>query len=216
MPEMTAFKGHIFDLDGTLIRSNHVWTDVDVQFLGKRGFTVPEDYSKALSTMNFDQAAVYTKERFSLPDSVDAIKQEWFDLALYQYTNVIELFDGVYDYVTSLYNDGKKLALATASSHLLYEPVLRRTGIYDCFCAFVSTEEVKRGKGFPDVYERAAEKLGLRPCECVVYEDIVEGVRAAAGAGFHTAACANGHYNEDEQIIAAAEFIFREGSPTTA
>ena len=59
--KMSAFKGHIFDLDGTLIMSNDVWTDVDLHFLGKRGLSVPEDYSKALSVMNFDQAAIYTK-----------------------------------------------------------------------------------------------------------------------------------------------------------
>ena len=46
-------RGAIFDLDGTLIRSSHVWSDIDVKFLAKRGFEVPEEYFKKISCMNF-------------------------------------------------------------------------------------------------------------------------------------------------------------------
>ncbi|MBR2304324.1 MAG: HAD family phosphatase [Ruminococcus sp.] len=215
MPDIKSYKGHIFDLDGTLIKSNHVWNDVDTQFLGKRGIEVPEDYSKALSVMNFDQAAAYTKERFSLPDDTDSIKDEWFDMALYQYSHVIGLYEGVYDYLAELHKNGRLLALATASSPLLYTPVLERTGIYGFFSAFVTTEKVKRGKGFPDVYLKAAEELGLKPKNCVVYEDIIEGIRAAGSAGFHTAACINGRYPDDEEMKECSEYIFRDEAGTT-
>ena len=58
--DIKDFKGHIFDLDGTLTRSNHVWSKIDEEFLGKRGIKVPEDYFKQVSAMNFEQAAVYT------------------------------------------------------------------------------------------------------------------------------------------------------------
>ena len=44
--DIKDFKGHIFDLDGTLTRSNHVWSKIDEEFLGKRGIKVPEDYFK--------------------------------------------------------------------------------------------------------------------------------------------------------------------------
>ena len=40
--DIKDFKGHIFDLDGTLTRSNHVWSKIDEEFLGKRGIKVPE------------------------------------------------------------------------------------------------------------------------------------------------------------------------------
>ena len=47
--DIKDFKGHIFDLDGTLTRSNHVWSKIDEEFLGKRGIKVPEDYFKQVS-----------------------------------------------------------------------------------------------------------------------------------------------------------------------
>ena len=66
----------------------------------------------------------------------------------------------------------------------LYEPALKRNGIYEYFKAFVTVSEVKRGKGFPDIYEKAAEKLSLPPETCVVYEDILAGIRGAKMGGF--------------------------------
>lgn len=210
--DIKDFKGHIFDLDGTLTRSNHVWSKIDEEFLGKRGIKVPEDYFKQVSAMNFEQAAVYTNDRFSLGENIQDIMKEWFDMAVYEYTNVIELCGNAGEYVRKLKEQGRKIALATASTEELYKPVLKRNGIYDCFDCFVSTEQVERGKGFPDVYELAAEKLGLEVKACVVYEDIVEGIKGAKAGGFFAVACLNDHYSHDwDEMREIADEIVENG-----
>lgn len=210
--DIKDFKGHIFDLDGTLTRSNHVWSKIDEDFLGKRGIKVPEDYFKQVSAMNFEQAAVYTNDKFSLGENIQDIMKEWFDMAVYEYTNVIELCGNAGEYVRKLKEQGRKIALATASTEELYKPVLKRNGIYDCFDCFVSTEQVERGKGFPDVYELAAEKLGLEAKACVVYEDIVEGIKGAKAGGFFAVACLNDHYSHDwDEMREIADEIVENG-----
>lgn len=210
--DIKDFKGHIFDLDGTLTKSNHVWSKIDEDFLGKRGIEVPEDYFKQVSAMNFEQAAVYTNDRFSLGENIQDIMKEWFDMAVYEYTNVIGLCGNAGEYVRRLKDQGRKIALATASTEELYRPVLKRNGILDCFDCFVSTEQVKRGKGFPDVYELAAEKLGLEARDCVVYEDIVEGIKGAKAGGFFAVACLNDHYSHDwDEMRDLADEIVEDG-----
>lgn len=210
--DIKDFKGHIFDLDGTLTKSNHVWSKIDEEFLGKRGIKVPEDYFKQVSAMNFEQAAVYTNDRFSLGENIQDIMKEWFDMAVYEYTNVIELCGNAGEYVRKLKEQGRKIALATASTEELYKPVLKRNGILECFDCFVSTEQVKRGKGFPDVYELAAEKLGLDAKACVVYEDIVEGIKGAKAGGFFAVACLNDHYSHDwDEMREIADEIVEDG-----
>ncbi|WP_294588810.1 HAD family hydrolase [Ruminococcus sp.] len=210
--DIKDFKGHIFDLDGTLTKSNHVWSKIDEDFLGKRGIEVPEDYFKQVSAMNFEQAAVYTNDRFSLGENIQDIMKEWFDMAVYEYTNVIGLCGNAGEYVRRLKDQGRKIALATASTEELYRPVLKRNGILDCFDCFVSTEQVKRGKGFPDVYELAAEKLGLAARDCVVYEDIVEGIKGAKAGGFFAVACLNDHYSHDwDEMRDIADEIVEDG-----
>lgn len=210
--DIKDFKGHIFDLDGTLTKSNHVWSKIDEEFLGKRGIEVPEDYFKQVSAMNFEQAAVYTNDRFSLGENIQDIMKEWFDMAVYEYTNVIELCGNAGEYVRKLKEQGRKIALATASTEELYKPVLKRNGILDCFDCFVSTEQVERGKGFPDVYELAAEKMGLEAKDCVVYEDIVEGVKGAKAGGFFAVACLNDHYSHDwDEMREIADEVVENG-----
>ena len=210
--DIKDFKGHIFDLDGTLTRSNHVWSKIDEEFLGKRGIKVPEDYFKQVSAMNFEQAAVYTNDRFSLGENIQDIMKEWFDMAVYEYTNVIELCGNAGEYVRKLKEQGRKIALATASTEELYKPVLKRNGILDQFDCFVSTEQEKRGKGFPDVYELAAEKLGFESKNCVVYEDIVEGIKGAKAGGFFAVACLNDHYSHDwDEMREIADEIVENG-----
>ena len=68
----------IFDLDGTLLDSMHVWDKVDSDFFDKRGMVSPEDYTTAICTMTIDEIAVYTKERFDLPPFSRHKDLEWF------------------------------------------------------------------------------------------------------------------------------------------
>ena len=80
-------------------------------------------------------------------ENIQDIMKEWFDMAVYEYTNVIELCGNAGEYVRKLKEQGRKIALATASTEELYKPVLKRNGIYDCFDCFVSTEQVERIHG---------------------------------------------------------------------
>ena len=56
-----AIRAAIFDLDGTLLDSTGIWRQIDEIFLGRRGFDVPADYFEAVSSMNLQQGAEYTK-----------------------------------------------------------------------------------------------------------------------------------------------------------
>lgn len=205
----SQFKGVIFDLDGTLIDSGHVWRNIDIKFLSKRGYEATNEYFKAVSTMNFNQAAVYTNNFFKLNEKIEDIVQEWYEMALDEYSHNIKIKDSVDVFLKKLKNKGVKIALATASSAMLYEAVLKNNNIYKYFDFFASTEQVKRGKGFPDVYEFACDGLGLQPNDCVVLEDIIEGVRGAKLGGFTAVACLDRHYASDwEKMKHEADFYF--------
>lgn len=179
-------KGAIFDLDGTLLDSMWVWDKVDADFLGNRGFEVPPDYQKAIAAMGFTETAEYTIERFRLAEKTEDIIQEWNEMAQREYHESVFIKPCVRELLERLKQDGIRLGVATASYASLFEECLRRNGIYGYFQAFTETSEVARGKGFPDIYIKAAEKLGCAPEECVVFEDIHQGILAAKEGGFYT------------------------------
>ena len=77
------FAAAIFDLDGTLLNSLHVWRQVDHHFFGARGIVPPEDYPRKIAGMSFAETVAYTIERFGLSESPEAVFQDGFIRWLY-------------------------------------------------------------------------------------------------------------------------------------
>ena len=179
-------KAVIFDLDGTLLESTGVWRQVDVEFLGKYGYEVPADYVDAIAPMTFREAAVYTIERFALPDSPEAVMKEWNERAFEHYATQVSLREGTKEVLDWLAERGIPAGVATSNISRLFEPCLRRNGIYEYFHSFTEVGEVDRGKGFPDIYIKEAQKLDCAPAECVVFEDQPVALKGAALGGFIT------------------------------
>lgn len=177
------FKAAIFDLDGTVLDSMHVWRKVDENFLKKRGIEVTAEYTNAVSSMNFDQAADYTIKKYLLKETLQEVIEEWKSMVDCEYKSNIRLKKGALKYLLKLKSDGKKLGVASALSFELMESVLKNNNIYHLFDAFSATSEVKRGKGFPDIYLLTAERLKEAPENCIVFEDILPGIRGALCAG---------------------------------
>ena len=182
--DITKFKGAIFDLDGTLLDSVGIWKDVDQAFFEKRKIEMPDDYQECIKDMHFRTMAIYTKERFSLPDDINDIMDEWCELCYEEYENKIGLKNGALEFLKYIKSLGIKIAFATANTTELSEICLKSNKIFDMFDANAYLHETQSDKCEPDVYLLACERLGLKPCECVVFEDILPGVKGAKKGGF--------------------------------
>jgi len=150
------FQCAIFDLDGTLLNSTGVWAKIDIDFLGSRGIDVRKDFLETIKIHNFKSGSEYVVRRFDLNVKPEDIAKEWYNMAAEEYSNHIGLKPNAKEFLHMLKSMGIKLAVATSSDRSLYEPCLKRNGIYGLFDNFTQTDEVERGKGFPVVYYRAA------------------------------------------------------------
>ena len=180
---LTDIRAAIFDLDGTLVDSMWIWEKIDIDYLKIRNIDMPEDLRDAISHLSFQETAKYFKNRFNLEDSLEEIMNEWYDMAFYEYENNVPLKAGAKLFLDKLKKLGIKIGLATSNSLPLLEIALKKNDIYDYFDAITITGEVKRGKSFPDVYLLAAEKLGVSPDQCIVFEDILPAMKGAKAAG---------------------------------
>lgn len=177
------FKGAVFDLDGTILDSMGVWDKIDIDFLSKRGLPVPSDYAKNISGLSFADTARYTKNLFSLPDSIEEIMAEWSRMAEAAYSDSVELVEGARDYLIRLKEAGVRLAVATALSRELLTPCLERHGVYELFDAIYTPDEVGKGKNSPDMFVAAAHGLGLECHECMAFDDVLPAIKSAREAG---------------------------------
>ena len=201
-------QGVIFDLDGTLLDSLHVWQDVDARFFAKRNLPLPGDYGQAIKAMELFETAIYTKNRFHLPEPPEEIVAEWHEMVREEYALRVEMKPYAKEYLQKLADEGIKLGIATSSARELFLPCLKRHGVDHLFSAITETREAARGKNFPDPYLLAAERLQIPPENCAVFEDILEGVRSAKTGGFYAVAVADPFSHADEILLKSEANLF--------
>lgn len=191
MLDWKEIRAAIFDLDGTLIDSMEIWREVDETFFARRGMPVPGGYQEEIAHLGFRECARFTIARYLPREKEEDVIAEWRSLSLSHYNapDAARYFKpGAAELVRALSAAGLELAVATASSSEFFLPVLRAGGIAGLFGAFTTVDEVGKNKSFPDVFVRSAQKLGVPPAECVVFEDNPTALSAARGAGMRTAA----------------------------
>lgn len=176
-------KAVIFDLDGTLVDSMWVWSQIDIEFLGKLGYAVPEGLQAVIEGMGFTEVAVYFKERFHIKDSIEEIKETWQEMAMDKYCREVPLKPGVAKFLPYAKEQGIRMAVASSNDRKLIEAVLESHGVREYFDCIITACEVKKGKPSPDVYLEAARRLQAEPETCLVFEDIVPGILAGKAAG---------------------------------
>ncbi|MBT1182254.1 HAD family phosphatase [Bifidobacterium sp. CP2] len=182
--DVSRRKAAIFDLDGTLLDSMGVWDQVDIDFLAKRGIAVPDDYMTMVAPMQFRQIAEYTIARFGLPDTPEALMDEWDDMARVAYATTVEAKPGALDYLKDLRARGVRLGVATSLPPRLREPALEHVGMLGLFDEIVSVDDANDvGKDRPDVFLLAAARLGVEPRDCTVFEDLLVAIRSARSVG---------------------------------
>lgn len=181
-------KAVLFDMDGTLINSLWVWQEIDKEYLGKFGFSLPDDLQEGIGGKSFSEVAVYMKERFQIPDSLEEIKAEWTQMAWDKYTYEVPLKKGVREFLDYCVKHGIKLGIATSNSREMARHIVKIHGLDHYFSGIVTDCEVERGKPSPDIYLEAARRCGISPCNCLVFEDIVQGILAGKAAGMKVCA----------------------------
>lgn len=176
-------KAVLFDLDGTVIDSMWMWKSIDKEFLEARNIDMPENLQKSIEGKSFHETAVYFKNRFSLKEEVEEIKAIWNKMALEYYEKKIDLKPGVLDFLHYLKANNYKTAIATSNSQVLTNAVLKALNIFDLFNSIITSCQINKGKPAPDIYLKACEELQVIPDECVVFEDIPQGILAGKNAG---------------------------------
>jgi HAD superfamily hydrolase (TIGR01509 family) len=184
LPAPWPVRSVVFDLDGLLVDTEPIFTEVAHQVLGRRGHTLMPDIVQGMLGSPARQALQLFREYYQLTETIEELTVE----CLTRFYDILgarpaPLLPGVFDLLERLARKGVPRAIATSSGAAYVERVLGPHGVLDRFAFVLTCEDVTLGKPFPEVYEKAAARFGHAPEQMLVLEDSPNGLRAAKAAG---------------------------------
>ncbi len=202
-----AIEAVVFDMDGILVDTEHLWDEVREELTGEWGGRYTPEAQEAMMGMSSLEWSRYLHETVGLREPPDVINAEVVRRMLARYEEELPVVDGAREAVQRLDDEGFALAVASSSNRELIDAVLRRLEVEALFAATVSSEEVARGKPAPDVYLEAARRLDVAPERCAAIEDSASGIRAAHAAGMRVLAYPNRHYPPRDEVLERADVV---------
>lgn len=180
-------KGIISDMDGVILDTEKLYVRFWCEAANYYGY--PMEKYHALSIRSMARPFAIKKLKGFFGDDFDYYKVhdkriELMDKFISE--NGIEPKAGAAEFLGFLKQNGYRVALATATAPDRTQKYLESLDLYKYFDEIVCASMVEKGKPEPDIYLCAAERLKLRPCECVALEDSLNGIKSASSAGCKT------------------------------
>lgn len=176
------YKAFLYDCDGTLADNMQAHTDTYVRIAADKGVHINGDIIDELAGWPIPEVVKEINKRYGSsfdPDEFAALKHQLF---YGEYINHIKPVEHVTDHLKT--HAGKiKIGVVSGGSRPAIEKTLQVLGIDHLVDVLVCAGDTPKGKPHPDPFLLAADKLGVQPHECLVFEDGNPGVAAAKAAG---------------------------------
>jgi HAD superfamily hydrolase (TIGR01509 family) len=177
-------KGIIFDMDGVISDTQKFHSQVESELLARYGIQIPPPeitrrYAGVRTVEFFDQLLKNQKSEYDLNSLVE---EKWATMEKLASLSV-EVIDGSLDLIKRLSAAGYALAVASSSNSEYVRHVLTTLGVITYFSNIVAGDMISRGKPDSESFLLAATKINIIPEQCLVIEDGISGMKAAARAG---------------------------------
>ena len=199
-------KAFIFDLDGVIIDSEPLHYEADRIVFREYGVELADGELDVYVGIDARRMVTELRDKYRIKTSLDDLltKLQCVKLDLLK-TWKFDAIDGIKDLISDLINNNIAIALASSSPMKFIQLAIEKIGISEYFDIIVSGEHVDKSKPEPDIFLRAASLLKVKPSDCWVLEDSVNGVIAAKKAGMKCIAFLNP--NSGNQDLSKADKV---------
>lgn len=189
MRELHTFKAAIFDMDGLLIDSEPYWKIAEKKVFGELGIQLNDELLRQVMGFRLSEVVKhwYAYQPWESPDFTRTEEDVLFTVQQLVLEHA-EAMPGVHELLEKCKRSGLKIALASSSAMALIEAVVDKLSIRSYFEVLWSAEYEPYGKPHPGIFLTTAEKLGVAPTDCVVFEDSINGVIATKAAKMYSVA----------------------------
>ncbi len=183
----------IFDMDGLLVDSEPIAAIAMERFLARRMLDPDPDVYLQLLGRRLPEAMRIVKSWYGLEGDHADLAAEYGELRLSALREGLPAMPGAFEIIAWAKELGIPRALATSSMRTHADVGIAAAGIGGLFDAEATGDEVENGKPAPDLFLLAAERLGVPPSGCLVFEDAPAGVAAGKAAGMEVVWIPNDH-----------------------
>lgn len=175
----------IFDMDGVLLDSESLHYQAIDELMRSRGYAYSVELLHKYCGVPEEEIWPYLMKDVGMAgeDPAQMMQEHWVRYRRLLEQNGFPEFPGIKKFLVILKKKGYRIAVASASLKSVIENYLQELCLEEYFDTAVSAQECRNGKPEPDVFLLAAEKLRVKPEECMVIEDSVKGMIAARRAG---------------------------------
>ena len=177
--------GAIFDFDGTLFDSMHVWKGIRYKIFDIIGVELTKEDEEAFKGLFLKETIVLAKERFNLQESYEELLGKLFQYIKNRYLTETEPKNDIIEFLQKLKSKGVKIGIATATGEVALEAVLEKYGMLHYFSAIYSTYTVGASKTEPRVYDVVLNELGTDKNTTWVFEDALYAAKTAKANGYN-------------------------------
>lgn len=201
-----AIEAVIFDLDGLLLDSESAWDGARRELVAARGGRWKDSATRDMLGMSSPEWSRYVRDELQVDLTPEEISDAVVEQLLAGYRERLPWLPGAQEAVRRMAAEWP-LGLASSSNREVIELFMRTSGLGDCFEAWVSSEEVGRGKPAPDVFLEAARRVGVDPAQAAAVEDSHNGILAAHAAGMTVMAVPNHEFPPDPEALERADAV---------
>jgi len=178
-------KAYIFDMDGVLCDSEEFIAEAAGRMFERVYQTEvkPSDFEPFIGTGE-DRFIGGVAEKYGVTLTMPRDKETTYQLYAECVQGKLLPVPGVVEFIRDAADKGIKLAVATSADRFKMDVNLKAIGLdAGFFDALITGSDIERKKPAPDIFLKAAGKMGVAPDECIVFEDAISGIQAAKAAG---------------------------------
>lgn len=194
-------KKLIFDVDGTILDSMHIWIEPQNRLFAKYGFSL-EDLTKEekgkIEALSVEAMCQYIVDEIAKDMTLDEVMAYFDDIIYTGYKDELIAKPGNLEILKKLKDAGFSMSVASSTPYKYLEMALKRLGIYDYFDFFATPELLDMKKSDPDYWQYSIKKHGVKAEDCVLFDDALYAIKAANKEGIMTVGLEDFPWNERE------------------